>query len=72
MTASQSPKYIIVRFFFMGWWEIGAPRVIPSGTLDPNVIGAYAKHGLPWFIRLLFVAKVTTSDHLPQELRTIL
>jgi hypothetical protein len=67
----KDPKYIIVRYFFLGKWQVGAPVVVRSGSITPDVLGKYSKHSLPWIFRPLFVAKVATSDELPSEYREL-
>jgi hypothetical protein len=67
----QAPKYIVIRYHFLGSWQIGGPVVLRSGTIPPDVLKKYAKNKLPWILRPLFVARVTTSDELPQEYKIL-
>lgn len=64
--------YIIIRYYFLGLWEIGGPVVLRHGSIEPLVIAAYAKHQLPWILRGLFMANTTTSDELPAEIARLL
>jgi hypothetical protein len=68
---ARDPKYIIVRHFFLGKWQIGAPVVVRSGSITPDVLRKYAKHNLPRIFRALFSAKVVTSDELPSEYKEL-
>ncbi|UCF38533.1 MAG: hypothetical protein JSU96_06745 [Acidobacteriota bacterium] len=70
--STSKPRFIIVRYYFLSLWEIGAPLVLPHGSIAPDVIGGFAKHKLPRILRLLFSAVVTTSDELPAEYARIL
>lgn len=64
----EKSGYIIIRYYFLGLWEIGGPVVLRQGSIEPLVIAAYAKHQLPWILRGLFMANTTTSDDLPAEI----
>jgi hypothetical protein len=68
---AKDPKYILVRYLFLGTWQVGAPIVVRSGSITPDVLKKYAKHSLPWVFRSLFTARVATSDELPSEYREL-
>ena len=68
---AKDPKYILVRYFFLGKWQIGAPVVIRSGSITPDVLRKYAKHSLPWIFRALFATRIVTSDELPSEYKEL-
>ena len=68
---AKDPKYILVRYLFLGKWQIGAPVVVRSGSIAPDVLMKYAKHSLPWVFRGLFAARVATSDELPSEYKEL-
>ena len=61
------PGYLIIRYYFLGLWQIGGPLVLRAGSISPEVIGAFAKHGLPWVFRWLFSAVALPSEELPPE-----
>lgn len=68
---ARDPKYILVRYFFLGKWQIGAPVVVRSGSITPDVLKKYSKHSLPRILRPLFDTKVLTSDELPAEYKEL-
>jgi len=65
----KEPRYVVLRYFFLGRWQIGAPVVMRAGAIQPEVLRKYSKHSLPRIVRPLFSVSITTSDELPKEYR---
>jgi hypothetical protein len=61
------PKFVVLRYFFLGKWQIGAPVVMRSGAIEPAVLRKFSKHSLPVLFRPLFSVSITTSEELPKE-----
>jgi hypothetical protein len=72
LSMSEKPSFIIIRYYFLGVWQIGWPVVLRFGAIPLDMIGGFAKHHLPWILRPLFSAVVLTSRKLPPELAKLM
>ena len=63
----EESGYVVLRYYFLGKWQIGAPVVMRAGAIEPVVLRKFSKHSLPIVFRPFFSVSITTSDELPRE-----